>query len=192
MSDEVLDRCRERAAERGVLEQCSFVKASAGDLSPIGDQAVDAVTVRSVLIYEPKKANAFAEFYRVLRPGGRLSLFEPINRFGRDESPNRWRGYDVAPVAEIAGKLQQLYEAIQPRLDPMLDFDERDLIKFAEAAGFKELALQLNIAVGSPEPLPWQALVTSPATLSSLLWARLCSRPLPRRRLTDSLATCDR
>jgi ubiquinone/menaquinone biosynthesis C-methylase UbiE len=70
VSDQVLDRCRERAAERGVLEQCSFVKASAGDLSPIGDQAVDAVTVRSVLIYEPKKANAFAEFYRVLRPGG--------------------------------------------------------------------------------------------------------------------------
>jgi hypothetical protein len=61
VSDEVLDRCRERAAERGVLEQCSFVKASAGDLSPIGDQAVDAVAVRSVLIYEPEKANAFAE-----------------------------------------------------------------------------------------------------------------------------------
>ena len=39
------------------------------------------------------------------------------------------------------------------------NFDERDLIKFAEAAGFKEVALQLNIAVGSPEPLPWQALV---------------------------------
>ena len=57
----------------------------------------------------------------MLRPGGRLSLFEPINRFGRDESPNRWLGYDVAPVAEIAGKLRQLYEAIQPRLDPMLE-----------------------------------------------------------------------
>jgi hypothetical protein len=63
------------------------------------------------------------------------------------------------PAVVASLDMVDLYEAIQPRLDPMLDFDERDLIKFAEAAGFKEVALQPNIAVGSPEPLPWQALV---------------------------------
>ena len=35
------------------------------------------------------------------RPDGRLSLFEPINRFGK------FRDYDLAPAAELA-----------PRLDP--------------------------------------------------------------------------
>ena len=69
VSVEVHDWCREGAAERGLLERCSFVQASASDLSPIQDQAVDAVTLRSVLIYERDKENAFAEFYRVLRPG---------------------------------------------------------------------------------------------------------------------------
>ena len=43
----------------------------------------------------------------------------------------------------------------------MVDFDERDLLRFAEAAGFEEVHLQLNIAVGSPEPRPWPAFVNT-------------------------------
>jgi hypothetical protein len=41
-------------------------------------------------------------------------------------------GYDIAPVAEIARKIRQVYAAIQPPSDPMLAFDERDLMRFAE------------------------------------------------------------
>jgi arsenite methyltransferase len=114
VSADLLNRCRELATQRGLLERCQFVQASASDLSPIPDQAVDAVTLRSVLIYEPDKAAAFAEFHRVLRPGGRLSLFEPINRFTFPEPAGRFYGYDVAPVADLVAKLKQVYDAIQP------------------------------------------------------------------------------
>jgi hypothetical protein len=38
----------------------------------------------------------------------------------------------------------------------MSDFNERDLVRFAEAAGFTEIHLQLNVAVRSPDPMPWQ------------------------------------
>ena len=63
------------------------------------------------------------------QPGGRLSIFEPINRFAFPESADRFEGYDVTPVVEIAEKLKEVYERIQPSgLDPMGDFDERDLI----------------------------------------------------------------
>jgi arsenite methyltransferase len=160
ISDDVLDLCRARATELGLVQRCSFVKAAASDLSPIEDQAVDAVTLRSVLIYEPDKADAFAECYRVLRPGGRLSLFEPINNFRQDAS-NRFlaMGYDIAPVADLALKLRQVYEAIQPSSDPMRDFDERDLLRFAEAAGFDQVHLTLDIDVSPAAPMPWQALV---------------------------------
>jgi arsenite methyltransferase len=51
------------------------------------------LTTRSVLIYVADKAGAFREFHRVLRPGGRISLFEPINRYGLDA----WR-FDMMPV----------------------------------------------------------------------------------------------
>jgi ubiquinone/menaquinone biosynthesis C-methylase UbiE len=38
---------------------------------------VDVVTLRSVVIYVPEKQRAFDEVFRVLRPGGRPSLFVP-------------------------------------------------------------------------------------------------------------------
>ena len=43
---------------------------------------------RSVLIYVDDKRASFAALHRVLRPGGRVSMFEPINRFGHPEPPN--------------------------------------------------------------------------------------------------------
>jgi len=49
-------------------------------LDPIQSESVDVATTRSVLIYVPDKRAAFAALHRVLRLGGRISLFEPINR----------------------------------------------------------------------------------------------------------------
>ncbi|MBA2642461.1 MAG: methyltransferase domain-containing protein [Actinobacteria bacterium] len=85
ISHDLLDVCREVATELNVLERCRFVHAAADDLSALQDGSVDVVTTRSVLIYVADKESALHEFARVLRPGGRISLFEPINRFRSDE-----------------------------------------------------------------------------------------------------------
>jgi arsenite methyltransferase len=58
------------------------------------------VTTRSVLIYvKDKRRAAFEELHRVLKPGGRLSIFEPINNFTYPEPPHLFGGSDVTPVA---------------------------------------------------------------------------------------------
>jgi arsenite methyltransferase len=101
ISQDLLDHCRVLAAEIGVLDRCQFVHAAAEDLAPIADGSVDVVTTRSVLIYVPDKPRAFAEFFRVLRPGGRLSLFEPINRFGMDQP-----SWDAGPVQELRDRVR--------------------------------------------------------------------------------------
>ncbi|MDP1780117.1 MAG: hypothetical protein Q8K73_07575, partial [Anaerolineales bacterium] len=88
------------------------------------------------------------EFYRILKPQGRLSIFEPINRFRYPEPSHIFWGYDATPIAEIAQKVKAVYHQIQPPdNDPMLDFDERDLIAFAEKAGFKEIHLDLQVEI---------------------------------------------
>jgi len=148
VSKDLLEHSRRLAEGMGVLGRCRFVRASAEDLSAIGDASVDAVTTRSVLIYVKDKARAFREFHRVLKPGGRLSVFEPINRFRKPEPPHLFFGYDVTPVADLARKVREVYGRLQPLgEDPMLDFDERDLLGLAEGAGFREVHLNYEAEI---------------------------------------------
>lgn len=161
ISDDLLAFCREAAADLGLLDRCQFVNAQADKLDATADASVDVVTTRSVLIYVVDKRTAFAEFARVLRPGGRISLFEPINRFAL-RTANTWTGYDLEPVGEIGDKLRAVYETLQPRdSDPMLDFDERDLIRFAEETGFFPIELSLEAEIKATEPRAWDGFLNS-------------------------------
>ncbi len=161
ISQDLLDFCREAAADLGVLDRCRSIQASADDLTPVDSSSVDVVTTRSVLIYVSHKELAFREFARVLRPGGRISLFEPINRFAQ-RAADSWAGYDLSAIPDVSKKIRAVYDVIQPPdTDPMLDFDERDLIDLAERAGFFPIHLHLEAEITPSEPLSWRVFSNS-------------------------------
>ena len=115
-----------------------------------------------MLIYLADKPACFGEFHRVLRPGGRLSVYEPINAFAVGTGSDG-RFFDFAPVADLAGKVKALYADLQPPdTDPMLDFDERDLLRAAEHAGFTEIHLEPRVDI-EPQlpPLAWDGVAHS-------------------------------
>jgi ubiquinone/menaquinone biosynthesis C-methylase UbiE len=153
VSQDVLDESRRIASELGVLDRCRFQRAPADDLSAIENESVDVVTTRSVLIYVIAKPAAFREFHRVLRPGGRVSLFEPINRLNRVIRPT-----PPEQIEELAHRISTVYDELQPAgTDPMLDFDERDLVDLAEQAGFERVTMTLETTVQPAETVAWEA-----------------------------------
>jgi arsenite methyltransferase len=154
ISADLLAECRRRAAADEVLERCRFVHAGAEELRGIADGSVDVVTTRSVLIYVERKSAAFAEFFRVLRPGGRLSIFEPINGFAAADTEDRSLfGLDLAAIGDLAAKVHRVY--LDDRgAGPMLDFDERDLLRLARAAGFTGIELDYRAEVEVAYPMP--------------------------------------
>ena len=160
ISPALLDDCRRLADAAGVADRCRFVEAPATDLAGVEEAAADVVTTRSVLIYVQRKERAFSEFHRVLRPGGRISLFEPINRFGMEERRRTW-GYELDGVEDLMAKVGAVFEAIQPETDPMVDFDERDLLRLAEDAGFFPITLEYTAEVEPPEARRWETFLHS-------------------------------
>ena len=157
VSQDLLDHSKKLAEEIGVGRRCQFIRAPATDLSELGDASVDVTTTRSVLIYVEDKRRAFEEFYRVLRSGGRLSIFEPVGSFKYPEPPGIFRGCDVTPVRDLADRVKSVYERLQPRdSHPLFDFDERDLLRHAEDAGFEEIHLDYRVEISPGNPPKWK------------------------------------
>jgi arsenite methyltransferase len=191
ISQDLLDHSRRLADELGAADRCRFVLASADALDAIEDAAVDVVTTRSVLIYLDRggKQRAFREFNRVLRAGGRISLFEPINSFGYPEPTGWFYGYDLTDIPDLVAKVLAAASPDEERT--LVDFDERDLVTWASAAGFDPVSLILDIEVarGSWLAGDWETVLrTSPNPLVPTLDEALDALdPAERRAFEERL-----
>jgi SAM-dependent methyltransferase len=103
---------------------------------PLPDACVDAVIARSVLIYVTDKPRAAREMYRLVRPGGRVSLFEPIN--------SQHQVLAEVDLSDLEPAHRQVLDRWYAGGDPggaMTGFDERDLVRHFVAAGFESVEL---------------------------------------------------
>lgn len=149
ISEALLEQVRAAAGERSMRGRARFVKTRAEDLAEIGDASVDVLSTRSVLIYVADKPQAFSAMYRVLRPGGRISLFEPINRLMFPEPDDRFWGYDVGSVLELARRVKSVFgwHEDPTTVAAMMGFDDRDLAQLAQAAGFQKVHVECHIDI---------------------------------------------
>lgn len=89
------------------------------EVLPLPDASVDAAVLRSVLVHVANVEVAVTELARVLRPGGRLSLREPLNRSATYIS----NAVDWSPLGELGERVIALWDEAATsdslqRLDP--------------------------------------------------------------------------
>ncbi len=134
-----LDRSRAALAEISVARRSSLYRL-VGDAQqiPLAGRTVDAVLTRSVLIYLDDLPTALREIARVLRPGGRLSVFEPIN--GR-----RQHDGDLADMtAQELAAIDALRAQSSIAAPAMMAFGENRLIAAVTAAGLTVASLHVD------------------------------------------------
>jgi SAM-dependent methyltransferase len=164
VSEALLARCEEDVRSLGLLQRARFMLGRAEELAGVADASVDVVTTRSVLIYVTRKERAFEAFARVLRPRGRLSLFEPINRLMFPEPADRFWGYEIGPAAELAARVKAEFVGEGSDRLAMTGFDDRDLLDLAVGAGFTRVHVECHLDV---EPGSFMAPVSFDALLGA-------------------------
>jgi arsenite methyltransferase len=155
ISEPLLRHAEKSAVQRGVSGQCRFIQCSAEALAGIDDASADVVAARAAIAYVPDKAAAFREFHRVLKPGGRLAIAEPILQ---DEAffarALKKRVDDPAQRKDLFLTLLHRWKAAQfPDTEEacaassLTNFSERDLVNFARNCGLADIHLELHIDV---------------------------------------------
>ncbi|MGO8856530.1 MAG: methyltransferase domain-containing protein [Steroidobacteraceae bacterium] len=172
ISAPLLRHAKTCAVDRKVEGQCTFLECSAEKLLGIGDSTIDAIVARASIAYVPDKRAAFGEFHRVLKPGGRLSIAEPIlqdEAFAARALRTRVDAQAGQPADRFLTLLHRWKSAQFPDTEeayarnPLVNFSERDLLNFVRAAGFSDIHLQLHIQVAPSLITSWEVFLdTSP------------------------------
>jgi SAM-dependent methyltransferase len=198
ISAPLLRHAEASAARRGVRDQCTFMRCSAEKLTDIADSTIDAVVARASIAYVPDKKAAFGEFHRVLRPGGRISIAEPIMQDEAFAARALRRRLD-APGTQLRDRflvlLHRWKSAQYPDTEeeylrwPLVNFSERDLVSLARGAGFSEVHMQLHIDVVPSLITSWEIFLgSSPHPLAPSLRTILAERfSAEERQLFESM-----
>jgi arsenite methyltransferase len=109
------------------------------EVLPLPDAFVDVAVMRSVLIYVRDVEAAVQELRRVLRGGGRLSLFEPVNRRGTYMHDV----IDWSPLDELGERVRRDDRAFIQQ-DPISQLDADELVAALERAGFVDVRADLE------------------------------------------------
>lgn len=169
VSAAMLRHCATLAGQLGIQSQCTFLQGDAEHI-PVGDASVDAVTTRAVLAYVPSKVSALKECFRILKPGGRLSIAEPILRDDALSTLALKIFLENSPADQIHRFMPLLYRwrsAQFPDTDegirqsPIANYSERDLVRFAQEAGFARLHMEFHIDVEPAGILSWDTFIGS-------------------------------
>ncbi len=132
---------------------------------PLPDDAADAVVARSFLSYQEDRPAVLRECLRLLRPGGRLSVCEPV--LAEEELLVNW---------DLESPLWEKALSILRESHPAYSFRREDLVREVREAGFD-----------GAEFFVWYADVTRPFTDTGEVWKELEGTLPGRLSVLDAL-----
>lgn len=138
--EDCLTECKNLLRALDVGKNYDFLQSGCEEID-LKNESVDKALMRSVLVHILDKQNAIDEIYRILKPGGIFSAFEPVIR-------SNTRYYELLSASELTDyedfkKAES--EFMSSEDDPLTNFDENSLALNIEAAGFKDANIDVQV-----------------------------------------------
>ena len=173
VSPQLIAVARERLAAQHDSSRDRYQVGSAERLDFAEDGSVDAVSSRACMAYVEDKPAAFGEIFRVLKPGGRVAMVEPIfrddalvaNTLRTQIESLRANGESPEPRLLLSHKLMaaQFPDNFPDIMrDARCRFSERDLYHWAQAAGLVDIQVRLELNQLARRPQSWANFLATP------------------------------
>jgi len=140
MTQEMLDLATKNAAELG-FENVEFRKGDIENL-PVEDGTIDVIISNCVINLAPDKDKVFREAYRVLKPGGRITVSDIVTDGDLPEeirnNPDQWAAC-VSGALDEKLYLEKIRNAGFERVKVLDKRDFSGIVKSAEVEAFKPI-----------------------------------------------------
>lgn len=131
--EDCLSECQKLLQSMNIAPQAEFLSSDCSKIQ-LPNESVNKAMMRSVLVHILDKQQVFTEIYRILRPDGIFSAFEPI-------MTSNTRYYELVNAQNISN-FEEFQKAENDFMtspdDPLTNFNADTLAKNMEEAGFTD------------------------------------------------------
>ena len=142
--EDCVETCKSIAEEMNISKPHDFLLSDCCDIK-LPNNYVDKALMRSVLVHVLDKKQAFSEIYRVLKPNGVFSAFEPIIR----SNTRCWELVSSRDISDYSDFKNAEDEFMSLETDPLTNFDETTISRDLEEIGFSDGVLDKQVVASS-------------------------------------------
>ena len=142
--EDCVETCKSIAEEMNISKPHDFLLSDCCDIK-LPNNYVDKALMRSVLVHVLDKRQAFSEVYRILKPNGVFSAFEPVIRSNTRCSEL----ISESDVSDYSDFKKAEDEFMSSEFDPLTNFDETTISKDLDEIGFSDGVLDKQVVSSS-------------------------------------------
>jgi len=136
--EDCIQECKKIIDSIEPQNKMEFLLSNASNID-LPENSVDVTVMRSVMVHILEKQPVLDECYRVLKPGGRISIFEPI--INSNTRNSELINPDNCPDFEKYKEVESIIMTMPN--DSLMNFDEKTLQDNFVKAGFKKIKVDL-------------------------------------------------
>ena len=138
--EDCIDSCKQLAKDLNITKPHDFLVSDCCNIK-LHSNSINRAVMRSVLVHIFEKQQAFSEIYRVLKPLGVFSAFEPVI----SSNTRCWELVPENSLSDYNDFKRAEEECMTAQDDPLTNFDETTIAELLKEVGFSQRIIDKQV-----------------------------------------------